>query len=314
MAQDQPRDETAIDVGWWPLLQAAGSQWLRHNDARLGAALAFYSIFSVGPLITVICVFAGLVFGQEIVRSNVLATLASILGDTGSQVVNSMMAAASRPDKGWLATLVGTATLVLAALGVVVQLKDAMNTVWEVPPQSGGGVWAFLRIYVASLASLLALGFLLLTSLLITAALAAGNRALTDHLPAPLLQVANFAMSLAVESALFALLFKELPDINVAWRDVWIGAIGTACLFEVGKTAIGFYIGTQHLELVYGTAASFVVALLWVYYSAQIVLLGAEFTRVYAHHRGSFCCPADRTSRNWQKSQNRNPQGASAPR
>jgi membrane protein len=288
MAKVRPREKPTADVRWWSLLEAAGNQWLLHNDARLGAALAFYSIFSFGPLITVICVIAGLVFGQDIVRSNVLATLASILGETGSQAINSMMAAASHPDRGWLATLVGAATLILGALGVVVQLKDAMNTVWEVPPGQGGGLLGFLRTYVASLASLLALGFLLLTSLLVTAALATGNRALTAYLPAPFLQAANFALSLAVVSTLFGLIFKGLPDVRVTWRDVWIGAVGTACLFEIGKTVIGFYIGTQHLESVYGTAASLVVALLWVYYSAQIVLLGAEFTRVYAQRRGSF--------------------------
>jgi membrane protein len=293
MAKDRPRDKANTDVGWWSLLQAAGNQWWSHNDARLGAALAFYSIFSVGPLITLICVIAGLVFGQETVRSNVLATLASILGDTGSQVVNTMMAAASRPEKGWLATLIGSATLMLAALGVVVQLKDAMNTVWEVPSDPTAGVLDFLRTYVASLASLLALAFLLLTSLLVTAALAAGNQALTSFLPASLLEAANFVLSLGVVSALFALLFKGLPDAKVAWSDVWIGAIGTACLFEIGKTVIGFYIGTQHLEAIYGTAASLVVALLWVYYSAQIVLLGAEFTRVYAERRGSLSSRPD---------------------
>ena len=213
--------------------------------------------------------------------------LKGLLGETGAQAIEAMLAAASRPSEGMLATAIGIATLVFAAVGVVVQLKDALNTVWEVEPPPGKGIWGFARTYVLSLAGVLSLGFLLLVSMLMTTALSAVGKYISPYLPESALQIAGTTASFAVISVLFAMMFKWLPDAKVRWRDVWIGAIATAVLFEVGKLAIGLYIGKQGLELTWGAAASVVVVLIWVYYTSQIVLLGAEFTNAYAKARGS---------------------------
>jgi membrane protein len=272
---------------WWTLVRDAGSQWMDHKDARLGAALAYYSVFSIGPVIVIAVAVAGLLFGQDAVRGEVSNTLRGMLGDTGAQAIDAMLASASKPREGAVATLIGLATLVFAAIGVVVQLKDALNTVWEVKTPPGRGIWAFTRAYVLSFAGVLSLGFLLLISMLVTTALAVGGKYLAPYLPEAALQAASFAVSLLVISLLFAMMFKWLPDAKVAWQDVWLGAVATAALFEIGKFLIGLYIGKQGLESTYGAAASIVIVLIWVYYSAQIVLLGAEFTNVYAKQRGS---------------------------
>jgi membrane protein len=257
-----------------------------HKDARLGAALAYYSIFSVGPLVLIAIAAAGLLFGQDAVRGEVSAQMQGLLGNSGAQAVQSMLADAGRPREGILATVIGVGTLLLAALGVVVQLKDALNTVWGVENKKGG-VWQFIRTYLVSLAGVLSLGFLLLVSLLVSTVLAAGSKSLAPYLSEALLQVVSSAVSFAFITVLFAMMFKWLPDAEVARRDVWAGAAVTALLFEIGKFLIGLYIGKQGLESTFGAAASLVVLLIWVYYSAQIVLLGAEFTRAYAARHGS---------------------------
>jgi membrane protein len=272
---------------WWTPLQETASRWSEHKDARLGAALAYYSVFSIGPLIVIAIAIAGLVFGGEAVQGQVFGALRGVLGDTGTQAVDAMLKGANRPREGMLATALGIGTLLFAAVGVVVQLKDAFNTVWDVETPPGSGIWRFARTYILSFAGVLAIGFLLLVSLLLTAALSAIGKYIAPYLPEAALQSAGFAASFAVIALLFAMMFKWLPDAQVAWRDVWLGAILTAALFEVGKFLIGLYIGKQGLESTYGAAASIVVVLIWVYYSAQLVLMGAEFTNVYARRYGS---------------------------
>jgi membrane protein len=278
---------TAADASWWGLIKNAATQWIAHKDSRLGAALAYYSVFSLGPLIVIAVAIAGLLFGQDTARGEVSTGLRELLGDTGTQAIDAMLAAASRPREGVVATVIGIGTLIFAALGVVVQLKDALNTVWEVTTPPGKGIWGFARTYVLSLAGVLSLGFLLLISMLLTTALAAGGKYVAPYLPEASLQLVGSVVSFGVISMLFAMMFKWLPDANITWRDVWIGAVATAVLFEIGKFLIGLYIGKQGLESTYGAAASIVVVLIWVYYSAQIVLLGAEFTNAYAKQRGS---------------------------
>jgi membrane protein len=214
------------------------------------------------------------------VQGQVLDALRGLLGDNGAQAVEAMLKGANRPRQGIFATIIGVGTLVFAAVGVVVQLKDALNTVWEVEAPPGSGIWGFTRSYILSLAGVLSLGFLLLISMLLTAALAAAGKYVAPYLPKAALQAAGFAASFAVISLLFGMMFKW-------WRDVWLGAILTAALFEVGKFLIALYIGKQGLESTYGAAASIVVLLIWIYYSAQIVLMGAEFTNVYARRYGS---------------------------
>jgi membrane protein len=268
-------------------LQETAGRWLEHKDARLGAALAYYSIFSLGPLIVIAIAIAGFVFGAEAVQAQVFGALHGLLGDSGTQAIDAMLKGANRPREGILATVIGVGALVFAAVGVVVQLKDALNTVWEVKTPPGSGISRFVRTYIWSLAGVLSLGFLLLISMLLTAALSAAGKYIAPYLPEATLQIAGSLASFAVITALFAMMFKWLPDTPIAWRDVWLGAVLTAALFEVGKLLIGLYIGKQGLESTYGAAASIVVVLIWVYYTAQLVLIGAEFTHVYARHYGS---------------------------
>jgi membrane protein len=279
---------------WWSPLQETADRWLEHKDARLGAALAYYSIFSLGPLIVIAIAIAGFVFSAEAVQAQVFGALHGLLGDSGTQAIDAMLKGANRPREDILATVIGVGTLVFAAVGVVVQLKDALNTVWEVKTPPGSGIWRFVRTYIWSLAGVLSVGFLLLISMLLTAALSAAGKYIAPYFPEAMLQIAGFLASFAVIAILFAMMFKWLPDTPIVWRDVWLGAILTAALFEVGKFLIGLYIGKQGLESSYGAAASIVVVLIWVYYSAQLVLMGAEFTNVYARRYGSLRSAPDR--------------------
>jgi membrane protein len=282
--RDEPK---AVKPGLWPALKAAISDWSVHKSAKAGAAIAYYSIFSIGPLIVVVISVAALIFGREGVQREVTEAIRGLLGDKGTESVNAMLTAAGKPSEGLFASIIGTIALVFAAVGVVVQLKEALNVVWEVKPKPGGGVWGFARSYVLSLAGVLTVGFLLLVSMLLTAGLAAFTGSLGAVIPEALMQAVGFVVSFAVITALFTMMFKWLPDAEVEWRDVWLGGIGTAALFEIGKFLIGFYIGKQGLESTYGASASIVVVLIWVYYSAQIVLFGAEFTHVRSEQRNA---------------------------
>jgi membrane protein len=235
---------------------------------------------------------ATLLFQREGVQGQVIESIRGVIGDKGAEAVATMLSSAGKPSEGWFATIIGTVTLLFAAIGVVVQLKEALNTVWEVKPAKRSGIWGFVRDYVLSFAGVLALGFLLLVSMLLTAMLAAIGKFMVGFLPEPLMQGIGLIVSFAVISLMFALLFKWMPDAPVEWRDVILGALGTAALFEIGKFAIGFYIGKQGLESSYGASASIVIVLIWVYYSAQILLFGAEFTHARAEQRR---CRRDRS-------------------
>jgi membrane protein len=274
-------------MSWWALIKETAASWVKHKDAQQGAALAYYSIFSLGPLMIIAIAIAGLVLGQEAVRGEVGLQLEGLLGDAGAQVVDAMLAGASKPQQGIVATALGIGLLLFAAVGVVVQLKDALNTVWEVEARKRGGIWQFLRAYLISLAGILALGFLLLISLLLSTAVSASGKYFSPHLPEAALHIGGSIISFGVITLLFAMMLKWLPDTSVRWRDVWPGAAITAALFEIGKLLISIYIGKQALESTYGAAASLVVLLIWIYYSSQIVLMGAEFTHVYTKYRGS---------------------------
>jgi len=284
-AGERHDDAKPVPPGLWPALKRAAVDWSAHKSAKAGAAIAYYSIFSMGPLIVVVIAIAGLIFGHEGVQREVVDAIRGMLGEKGAESVNAMLTAAGKPSEGVFASIIGTVTLVFAAIGVVVQLKEALNVVWEVEPKPGGGIWGFTRNYVLSLAGVLTVGFLLLVSMLLTAGLAAFTRTFGSVIPEALMQAASFAVSFAAIAVLFMLMFKWLPDAAVEWRDVWLGGVGTAALFEIGKFAIGFYIGKQGLESTYGASASIVVVLIWVYYSAQIVLFGAEFTHARAEQR-----------------------------
>jgi len=271
----------------WTVLKRAVENWSAHGDSRLGAALAYYSVFSLGPVIVIAIAVASVFYDREAVSGEVANTVRSMLGDTGATAVQAMLADAGRPRQGLIATVTGIGLLLFAALGVVVQLKDALNTVWEVEPDPSYGVWRFIRSYIVSFAGILSLGFLLLVSLVISAALAAVGKYMNTIGQEWMLHAINAGVSLAVVSLMFAMMFKWLPDIDIDWYDVWPGAVLTAALFELGKLGIAFYIGRQGLESTYGAAASIIVVLVWVYYSSQIVLIGAEITHAFAKQRGS---------------------------
>lgn len=272
------------------VLREAVGDWFKHRATRLGAALSYYSVFSLGPLLLIVISVAGLVFGQDAVRGALSEQLRGLLGDTGTQAVEAMLKGAAVETTGYWAAASGIALLLVAALGVVVQLKDALNTVWEVKEPEHVSVWTYIRTYIVSLAGILSLGFLLAVSLIISTALAAvsgwmgGGQSL-------LWQAINLLVSLGVLLLLFAALFRWFPDADVEWRDVWLGAAVSSLLFNAGKLAISWYIGSQGLESTYGAASSVVVLLIWVYYSSQIVLFGAEISHVCAKHRSGSAAP-----------------------
>jgi membrane protein len=259
--------------------------WSNHRCSTLGAALAYYSIFSFGPLLVISTAIAGAILGPEAVHGEIAAQVGQLLGPAGAEALEALLAGANHPYQGILAAVFGVATLLFAAVGVVTQLKEALNTVWEVEGSGGAGLWWVIRSYLVSLAGVLSLGFLLLVSLLFTAALAVLGKFVTPYLPEASLQLAGSAVSFVFIAVLFAMMFKWLPDTRVDWRDVWLGAALTAVLFEIGKFLIGLYIGKEALQSTYGAATSLVMLLIWVYYSSQIVLFGAEFTHVHAPRR-----------------------------
>ena len=226
-----PRDASEQGLsGWWGLFRDAALRWIDHKAARLGAALAYYSVFSIGPLMLIAIAVAGLFFGADAVRGQISAQLTGLLGEAGSKAVEGMLAGASQRQEGIAATIIGIVTLLLGATGVVVQLKDALNTVWDAETSAGSGIWGFVRSYIVSLAGVLGLGFLLLISLLLTTALSAGASLFASFLPEAVLQLINFAISFAVSSLLFAMMFKWLPDAEIGWRDVWLGGVVTAAI------------------------------------------------------------------------------------
>ena len=272
----------------WSFFTTAVNDWLRHRCPRLGAALAYYAVFSLGPLLLIVTAVAGLFFGPDAVRGSLSAQFRGLLGESGGQAIDAMIEGAASASSGRTAAGIGIFLLLVAALAVVVQMKDALNKIWEVEDNPDPGWWWYVRTYVISFAGVLSLGLLLAISLVVSTALTAfGSWVGLPPGENFFWQAVNLALSLSVLSALFALLFKYFPDTPVAWADVWPGAIATAALFEAGKQGISLYIGMQGLESTYGAAASFVVLLIWVYYSSQIVLFGAELTHVYAQRRAT---------------------------
>jgi membrane protein len=263
----------------WTVIKQAASDWLRHRDARLGAALAYYSVFSLGPLLLIVVSVAGLLFGNDAVREALTGQFRALLGPTGSQAVEAMLKGAGSTGSGIFSGIIGVALLLVAALGVVVQLKDALNTIWETKEPQSVGIWWYLRTYLVSFAGILGLGFLLAISLVISTVLSAFSSWLGGG-ESLFWQSVNFLVSLGVLAALFAMLFKWFPDANVSWQAALKGGLVTSLLFNIGKLGISWYVGSQGLESTYGAAASMVVLLIWVYYSAQIVLFAAEVTHI----------------------------------
>jgi membrane protein len=272
------------------LLKQAVLSWKADYAPSMGAALAYYTVFSVAPLLLIVISVAGLVFGQEAARGEILAQLSGLMGEQGARAVQGMLEAVNKPREGIIATVVGVALLVVGATTVFGELQDALDRIWRVPQRKASpGLLDLLRVRLLSFSMIMGIGFLLMVSLVASAALAALGKwwAPVFGAWAALAQGVNFVFSFVMVTVGFAMIYKIMPRARVQWRDVWIGAAVTALLFTIGKHLIGLYIGKSSVASGYGAAGSLVVVLVWVYYSAQIFLLGAEFTWVYARKYGS---------------------------
>ena len=272
----------------WSLGRDSIDGWMRHQVARTGAALAFYTVFSLAPVLILSIAIAGIFFGEQAARGEILEQVRGLIGTTGASAVQAVLENAGRPGAGRIATIVSVVTLLIGANTALAELKAGLDQIWDVPGNERQGFWYFIRTRILSVGLILALGFLLLVSLAISAALAALERFWArDEAVAVVVGWLNAAFAFALVVLLFGTIYKVLPSIRVAWRDVFIGALVTALLFTMGKFVIGAYLGNSGLASTYGAAGSVVLLLVWVYYSAQIFLLGAEFTRSYAYQLGS---------------------------
>lgn len=255
---------------------------------RLGAALAYYTIFSIGPLLLIAVAMAGIFLGQEAAQGQISAELGKLFGPQMAKSLEQMIQAAAKPKSGTIATIVGVITLMLGASGVFGQLKDALNTIWSVEPKKAAGIMGFVKGRFLSVAMVFGIGFLLLVTLVFDAAISAMGPWLGRLIGGEaLLHVVQLTLSFVIAVVLFACIFRILPDLKIAWRDVWFGATFTGLLFAVGKWGLGLYLGKAAVGSAYGAAGSLVILLIWVYWSAQILFLGAEFTQVYARTFGS---------------------------
>ncbi|MEX2223457.1 MAG: YihY/virulence factor BrkB family protein [Candidatus Rokuibacteriota bacterium] len=268
----------------WGLIRRSVSKWNEDDCLQLGAALAYYTVFSLAPILVIVIAVAGAVFGQAAAQGEIVGQIRGLVGEEGATAVQSMIQSASREGIGPRATVIGLLVLLFGSTSAFSQLQTALNKIWEVPAPPHSGVWALLRARVWSFAAVLGTGFLLSVSLVLSAVAAAFGRLGGGWMPwlGGMLEAADFVGSMIVHTLLFAMIFKLLPDAPIQWRDVWVGAGVTAGLFFVGKLVIGLYLGRSELGAAYGAAGWVILVLAWVYYSAQLVLFGAEFTRAYA--------------------------------
>ncbi len=272
------------------LLKAAAVNWVHDHAQSMGAALAFYTMFSIAPLLLIVIAVAGMFVGEDSARSEILRQLSGLLGGPGAGAVEGMLEDVAIPAKHTLATVVGSVLLFIGATSVFAELQDALDRIWRVPARAGHtGLWRLVRARLLSFGLVLGVGFLLLVSLAFSAGLAA-LRSWWAPLSGGWASVANgieVAIGILLATAVFAMIYKAMPRARVDWKDVWVGAVVTALLFIAGKFLIGTYIGRSGVALRFGPAASLIVVLLWVYYSAQIFLFGAEFTWAFSHRFGS---------------------------
>ncbi len=277
------------------MLSEVLSNWSRHGASAQSAALAFYTIFSLAPVLVVVIAVAGAVFGKEAVRGQIFDEFQGLMGHDAALLVQEVLKSAAQPTSGLIATLLGLGTLLFGATAVFVQLQDSLNVVWGVAPKPGAVFTTLLRKRLLSFAVLVGVGFLLMVSLVMSAALSALSSRLEALLPldVELLQLFNFLLSFILITLLYALIYRLLPDVRLHRRDVLLGAVATSLLFVVGKTAIGFYLGRASVASAYGAAGSLVVVLLWVYYSSLIFFFGAELTWVYSRHQRAHHAPPE---------------------
>ncbi len=289
MAAQKHRSRLARYAGnVWLLVKDSVSGWLDHEASRTGAALAFYTVFSLAPILLLSIAITGFFFGEQAVRGEIFEQISALIGPVGASAVQTVIQHAGQSGAGTMTTVFSVLTLIIGANTALVELKSGLDQIWNVPPEHRTGFWYFVRTQLLSVGVILALVFLLLVSLVISAALAALEKlSRGEHVLNIVLDWVNLLFSFALVAALFGTLYKVLPSIRIAWRDVMVGALVTAALFTVGKFAIGAYIGNSGLASTYGAAGSVILVLVWVYYSAQIFLFGAEFTRSYAYRFGS---------------------------
>ncbi len=273
--------------GWKALLSSTLTGWRQRDVPTLSAALAYYTVLSLAPLLVLAVAISGYFFGAQAARGEIVWEIQDLAGHQGAEAVQSMLQQAREPATGVVASVVGVLTLVLGASGVFAQLRDSLNLIWEAPAQTSGGIWVAIKYRFFSFAMVFGIGFLLLVSLLVSATLSAiekyGER-IVPVTPA-LLEGFNFLLSLAVITVLFALIYKVVPDVRVAWRSVWLGAAITGLLFTAGKFLIGLYLGKASVGSAYGAAGSLVILLVWVYYSSQIFFTGAVLTHAMAEQQ-----------------------------
>ncbi|HEX3949278.1 MAG TPA: YihY/virulence factor BrkB family protein [Steroidobacteraceae bacterium] len=279
----------------WQITRDTLSQWVEHNASSLGAALAFYTLFSLAPILVVAMAVAGTIFGANVAESHVLDQMRGLLGDTGAAAVKSLLSSAHQSGVKGFAAAVGVVTLLIGATSVFGELQNTLDFIWKSADKGSVAWWRILRSRILSVGLILGVGFLLMVSLIMSAALAALGGWLRGFLQwQVILPALDLVLSLGLTTVLFAMIYKYVPREELGWGDVWIGGLVTACLFSVGKLLIGLYLGRSSLSSAYGAAGSIMVLLLWIYYSAQIFLLGAEFTHVFTYALGS------RTGRNRQ--------------
>ena len=274
---------------WSSVLKEAAMGFAGDNAPRLGAALAYYTVFSMAPLILITITLAGAIFGEEAARGEVFAHMRRLIGHTGAEVVNEMVKDAARADTGAIAATLGIAALLFGASGVFGQLRAALNTIFKVQPKDTPIIMGFLKERFLSIATVIVIGFLLLVALIVDTGISAAGDYMEHRLAGGegLWHVVELIVSTAMITVLFALIFRYMPDVRIPWRDVWFGAIVTAILFSIGKFALGLYLGKKATESTHSAAGALIVLLLWVYYSAQILFLGAELTQAYSRQVGS---------------------------
>ena len=273
----------------FPVLKCTVSEWFEHRGGSMGAALAFYTLFSLAPVLVLVLAIAGWFYGPQAAQGELFAQLRGLVGAQGAEAIQLVLAGAQNKEEGRLATLVAGGLLLFGATTVFAELKASLDAIWQVPPLAHGTVWDVVRTRLLSFGMVLVLAFLLMVSLVVSAALSLLEKYWGSvwRDAGVVLTVLNALVGFAVIAALFAVIFKMLPRVRLSWHDVSIGALGTAALFTLGKYAIGAYIGNSGVASSYGAAGSLIALLLWVYYSAQIFFLGAEFARQYALQLGS---------------------------
>jgi len=274
----------------WELTRDSINAWLEHNASSLGASLAYYTLFSIAPILVIAVAVAGYVFGSRVAETQVLAQMQGLIGNAGADALRGLLASAQQSEARGLAAVISVVTLIIGATSVFGELQKTLDQIWGAPARDKAVAWwRLLRSRLLSVGLILGVGFLLMVSLLVSAALAGLGMWLEAYMThwSVILPALDLAISIAMTTFLFAMIYKYVPRQSIAWSDVWVGGCVTAVLFTVGKALIGLYLGRSSVSSAYGAAGSVMVLLLWIYYSAQIFLLGAEFTHVYAYTHGS---------------------------